>query len=176
MLRKMKNQLHRATIVSSQRTLVPLGLVIAVFVIVGCGSPSPDSNHSDHLPHLEPAEIIEPLGQRPEHADLEPVHWWVLGAPRGNRVEIYSERGYCAGEVQPKFKAVRVVERGDHVMITPYVQKPVSSNRGVCGGIGGYQRGIIELGQAIRGAKLYDPTTSPPALRWPALDDVMRTG
>jgi hypothetical protein len=125
--------------------------------------------------------------------DLSAVRWRVSPPLKGRRVEIWSERGYCAGEPPPKLQATHIVERGKSVYIKAYVQKSIgprgqepkpqsldagkpfrASDRGskpqsieVCGGLGGFQHGIIKFRRNADQLKLYDAATSPPTLRWP---------
>lgn len=143
-------------------------LAVAGLSFLGCGSSSIKSTSSTELPHPAPAREIKPLNKSLlASGDLKPVQWRVFGIPKGQEVRILAEGGYCAGESPPEFQAVRVIERKGLVYIAPYVQKPTPRSHEACGGIGGFQWGIVEISQVAQDVKIYDSTTSPPTLRWP---------
>lgn len=145
--------------------------VIEQSKLIGCGSSSESTDTSGRLPDPGPAPILKPLTKESIASgavDLIPVHWRLNGPPKGRQVPIYAGRGYCVGDAVPEFQDVRVSERGNEVFITAYVNKPVPSELEVCRGIGGLQRGIVQLRQSVDGASLYDASTSPPSKRRPS--------
>lgn len=156
---------------AGRRALIAISLGLLASTVVGCGSSEDSEPSSSPRFTMPPAEVIEPLSMThlaPGKADLRAVQWQLVRAPMGRRVVIQSEQGFCSGEPPPKFQAVRVVEEGERVYITPYVQSPRPERDQVCRGIGGFQRGIVELGQGADKARLYDATATPSELRWPS--------
>jgi hypothetical protein len=146
-------------------------VVMGLVSLIGCGSSSPDPTRVGAAPlmHLPPVRAIKESDSGSLVAtgdDLEPVHWRVIGSPSKHVMNIISERGYCAGEGAPRFEAVRISERGINVYISPYVRRQHPTGEVVCRGLGGFQRGAVELQQDVDDVRLYDATTAPPSLRW----------
>lgn len=163
---------HQRDAPRSVRWRLGLGAMAGALVLVvsGCGSASDSSTTSNgRLPSLPPEERIAAVDYRPSgKSDLVGVRWGLAGPPTAKRIHVVASRGYCVGEAPPKFEAVRVVERGKSLYITAFGSKSTPGSAGaICRGIGGFQRGYVELRQDPSAARLYDASTSPPTLRWP---------
>lgn len=167
----MARRLHRSAIEAGRLTVrTAFLLVFSALFVVGCGSSAEPTDSSGRLPNTGPAPTLEVLTKKSIASDtrnLVAVRWKLSGSPRGRQVAIYAQRGYCVGEAPPEFKGVRVVESGDRVFITAYMNRPAAPEQAVCGGIGGFLRGTVEIRQAADDARLYDASTAPPSKRWP---------
>lgn len=147
---------------------------VAFASLIGCGgdsSPAESSTaDSDALAQDRRVQVI-PLVEGavpPGKSDLAPIHWRLASPPKGRQVQVFSAEGYCIGESPPQYEAVRVSERDRKVLITTYVRTGRPTERELCRGVGGFQRGIVVLPHGVSGAQLYDASTTPPSRRWPS--------
>lgn len=144
--------------------------VLSIWLLVGCGSGESSTSRSKQVFSLPSAPLLRdidgPLGRGgPRH--LRSVPWTVSGVPHGNRLPIASQVGFCVSGRPPALWGVHIVEGRGRVDIAAYVKVTPPPPTSDCRGVGGIQRGIVELGREVRGARIYDVTPSPPRLRWP---------
>lgn len=165
----------------SKMCLVGVFVISALF-IGACGSKEPSSSSEPSSSTLPPGSPLATIGSgrnkpisrvgnssTPPVKKLAPVHWRVVRMVGPREIEISSAEGYCINaEPPPKYKAVRIVERGTHIDVTAFVAKRNPSPPGeICRAVGYDQYGTIQLEQEFKDVQLYDTSTSPQGLRWP---------
>lgn len=166
---EMARRLHRPDVNGSLTLRAAILSILFGIFFAGCGSSSESTDSSARLPNPGPAPRLESLTKESiSRGDLVPVHWKLSGMPEGRRARIYAGRGYCAGDVPPEFQGVRVSEQGSRIFITAYVNRSAPSEHAVCRGIGGLQRGVVRVRQAVDEVRIFDASTSPPSKRWPS--------
>lgn len=153
-----------------------VGAVLALFacaftLLIGCGSTeAPSTSRRQDTFSLSPAPILGEVKARSDRESglhLKTVAWAPGGVPHGHWLSIVTQHGYCVGDTPPRLTGVHMVENGRRVYVAASLEIARPSHTADCGGVGGFQRGIVRLGRKAEGARIFDASTSPATLRWP---------
>lgn len=98
---------------------------------------------------------------------MRPVHWKVIGEPRGRILRIASDVAYCDESPMPRIKRVRVEEPAREVLLTAMLTTTVRSADIACAGVRLGVSKTVALKQDVAGRAIYDASFSPPRKRWP---------
>lgn len=124
-----------------------------------------------HLPYGEQAGH----GMVRSHKErARPTPWVVLGRPRGNRVRIGRNVGWCPERgraTRPRITGVQQVNQRRSVVLTALM---VQHRMGHCAAVESLVERLVHIRGGLRGRPLYDGSQSPPVRRWPRKEREVR--
>ena len=104
---------------------------------------------------------------RSQNKGASPTPWIVLGQPKGSRVRIGRNVGWCPERgraTRPRITGVEQVDHRRSVVLTAFMAR---HRMGDCAGVEILIEHVVHIRGGLRGRSLYDGSQSPPVRRWP---------
>lgn len=127
-----------------------IGLVVALLVMIGCGS----------------SPAMQKQRQERSSKRERPVSWHLARAPEGRVIHIFNSTGWCSGAPRPYIARVKTRETRTRVVLTLILANP-PRKKGVCAGVGFGVVRAVRLRSPLGRRVLFDGSQSPPMRRWP---------